>query len=304
MIFSENIKNYTPAPTSLLSERKPSDNVKAPFVSIKEMLDDEFMKTSPLTVALGRNSSGEAVYCDIADTNHMLIAGRTGSGKSVCLHSMLMSILCKASPDDVRLILIDTKYVEFSCYNKIPHLLMPVATDSDKALSALEWAIEENQKRSWLIAEKGARDIDAYNKLADSDPSIKKMPYIVIMVDEFIDMFWSHKEEVETAIARLAAISRVAGVFMVMATQQPPLSVMHRFVGFSFPSRIAFALPSECESRAVIDRGGAEKLHGPGQLIFSPSFPPTPVTLQGAYVSYSEVDRVVAYFKEKYKYDC
>lgn len=295
MIYSENIKNYTPVPTSLLSDRIVS---KDALVGIKELLDDKFMQASPLTVALGRDSSGEAVYCDIAKTNHLLIGGQTGSGKSVCLHSMIMSILCKASPDEVRLILIDTKYVEFSCYNSIPHLIMPVVTDSDKALAALEWAIKETQERSSLLASKGVRDIDEYNKLSNKDNSMQKMPYIVIMADEFIDMFWSHKEEVETAIARLAAISRVVGVFMVMATQQPPVSVMHRFVGFSFPSRIAFKLSTECESRAVIDRDGAEKIQNSGEMLFSAGTMPTPIKVHGAFVSYFEVDRVTAYFKE------
>lgn len=295
MILSENNHKHIPAPTNLLLNTTPSPTVNKTFVCIKEVLDDNFMKASPVTLAIGKDAYRRPIHYNLAKDGHLLIAGKTGSGKSICLHSMLMSILCKSSPDEVRLILVDTKYVEFSCYNHIPHLLMPVITDSDLAISALEWLLKEAKERCRLFATYDVHDIDEYNNLAKSKTDMPKMPSIVIMIDEFIDMFWSHKEKAETAISRLAVIGKVAGIFMVMATQQPPLSLMHRFVGFSFPSRIAFALPSSCESRAVIDCEGAKDLRTPGAMLYQPSSSPNPIKAQGAFVSYSEIDKVTTY---------
>lgn len=263
---------------------------------------------SKLCFAVGKDIGGQVVVTDIAKMPHLLIAGATGSGKSVCINTLIMSILYKAKPDEVKLIMIDPKVVELSCYKGIPHLLIPVVTDPKKASAALQWAVQEMTERYKKFADLGVREINGYNERIKAveyaeDERYQKLPQIVIIVDELADLMMVASKEVEEAICRLAQLARAAGIHLVIATQRPSVNVITGLIKANVPSRIAFAVSSAVDSRTILDGAGAEKLLGKGDMLFYPSGFPKPVRVQGAFISDEEVSRVVSYIIEKNELD-
>ncbi len=260
--------------------------------------DDRFVNAkSKLTICLGKDVAGEAVYFDIAKFPHLLIAGTTGSGKSVCINSVIMSLLYKASPEDVKMILIDPKKVELNIYNGIPHLLSPVISDPKKAAGSLSWAVSEMERRFGLIEAVGARDINAYNKLTKDDPDYEFMNRIVIIIDELADFMMTAPDEVEDSICRIAQKARAAGMHLIIGTQRPSVNVITGLIKANVPSRIAFAVSGQVDSRVILDKVGAETLIGKGDMLFSPIGAMTPTRVQGAFVSEEDVEKVVSYIK-------
>ncbi len=278
-------------------------------VGFRELIDTEkFIKhPSKIAFAVGKDIEGSVVVEDIAKMPHLLIAGATGSGKSVCTNTLIMSILYKARPDEVKLILIDPKQVELKVYNGIPHLMTPVVTDPKKAAGALNWAVAEMTKRYQMFSECNVRNIQGYNskvkELEESgaveEEKLEKMPQIVIIVDELADLMMVAKAEVEEAIVRLAQLARAAGIHLVIATQRPSVDVVTGLIKANVPSRIALSVSSGIDSRTIIDSTGAEKLLGNGDMLFYPTMYPKPVRVQGAYISDEEVLSVVEYLKEQ-----
>lgn len=277
-------------------------NKEKETVFIREMIDsDAFRKCeSRLGAALGKNISGDVVICDIADMPHILIAGTTGAGKSVCVNSIIMSILFRATPSEVRLVMIDPKAVEFMIYNGIGHLLLPVVTDPKKAAGALAWACTEMDKRYNLLSENNVRDIKSYNKLAAARDDLDPMPQVVIFIDELADLMMCSKNDVEASICRLAQKARAAGMHLVVATQRPSVDVITGLIKANIPSRIALKTASLVDSRTVIDNGGAEKLLGKGDMLYKSVAMPKPMRVQGCWVSDEEVERVTDFIKNKY----
>lgn len=275
-------------------------NQKVTIVRVRELIDSEQFREakSPVTVCIGKDIEGKIVLADLSKMPHLLVAGSTGSGKSVCINSMLMSLIYKSSPEDLRLILIDPKAVEMDVYNGIPHLLVPVVCDPKKAAGALQWAVSEMLKRYALLKEHGVRNIDGYNRLAANNPEMKKMPRIVIIIDEMADLMASTPKEVEDAIARLAAMARAAGMHMVLATQRPSVDVITGTIKNNIPSRIAFAVSSQIDSRTILDEGGAEGLIGYGDMLFNPIGAQKPRRVQGCLVEDEEVEAVVSFVKQ------
>ena len=275
-------------------------------VMLRDLLEsDEFKKNkSKIAFATGRDIAGKVVVSDIAKMPHLLVAGATGSGKSVCINTLIMSILYKAKPDEVKLIMVDPKVVELSVYNGIPHLLIPVVTDPKKAAGALNWAVAEMNKRYQLFAEYNVRDIKGFNdrveniKDIDDPDKPQKMPQIVIIVDELADLMMVAPGDVEESICRLAQLARAAGIHLVLATQRPSVNVITGLIKANMPSRIAFSVSSGVDSRTIIDMNGAEKLLGKGDMLFYPAGYQKPVRVQGAFVSDKEVQNVVEYLKE------
>ena len=261
---------------------------------------------SRLAFAVGKDIGGKTVVTDLAKMPHLLIAGATGSGKSVCIYTLIMSILYKASPEEVKLIMVDPKMVELSIYNGIPHLLIPVVTDPKKASGALNWAVAEMTNRYKKFTETGVRNIEGYNKKVkelqksgEIDPeTIKKMPQIVIIIDELADLMMVAPGEVEDAIVRLSQLARAAGIHLVIATQRPSVNVITGLIKANVPSRIAFSVSSGVDSRTIIDMNGAEKLLGKGDMLFYPAGYSKPVRVQGAFISDSEISDVVEFLKE------
>lgn len=275
-------------------------------VMLRELLDTKEFKnhSSDIAFAVGKDIGGQAVVTDIAKMPHLLIAGATGSGKSVCINTLIMSILYKANPADVRMIMVDPKVVELSVYNGIPHLLIPVVTDPKKASAALNWAVMEMTERYKKFADLGVRDLKGYNeKVAEikelNDPKYQKLPQIIIIVDELADLMMVAPGEVEDAICRLAQMARAAGLHLIIATQRPSVNVITGLIKANVPSRIAFSVSSAIDSRTIIDGSGAEKLLGKGDMLFFPSGYPKPVRVQGAFVSDKEVSAVVDFLKEQ-----
>lgn len=255
---------------------------------------------SKLTFALGRDIGGNAVVADIAKMPHGLIAGATGSGKSVCINSIIMSILYKATPEEVKLLMIDPKVVELGVYNGIPHLLVPVVTDPRKASGALGWAVSEMEKRYKMFADRGVRDLAGYNRFVETlpeDSEVEKMPHIVIIIDELADLMMTAPNEVEDSINRIAAKARAAGMHLIIATQRPSVDVVTGVIKANIPTRIAFAVSSQIDSRTILDTAGAEKLLGRGDMLFSPVGSTKPNRIQGCYVSDEEVEAVVDFIK-------
>ncbi|HHW47419.1 MAG TPA: DNA translocase FtsK [Clostridiaceae bacterium] len=272
-------------------------------VSLKEVIDSPNFKQHPskIAFAIGKDVSGECVVADIAKMPHLLIAGATGSGKSVCINSLIVSILYKASPDEVKLLMIDPKVVELNVYNGIPHLLIPVVTDPRKAAGALNWAVQEMVNRYKLFADRTVRDLKGYNELLRENGEEGILPEIVIIIDELADLMMVAPNDVEDAICRLAQMARAAGMHLVIATQRPSVDVITGVIKANIPSRISFAVSSQIDSRTILDMAGAEKLLGKGDMLFYPVGKPKPIRVQGAFVSEKEVERVVEYIKSQGK---
>ena len=268
-------------------------------VCLRELLDTPQFSASKgkLTVALGKDIEGELVLADLAKMPHLLIAGTTGSGKSVCTNSMIQSVLYHARPDEVKMILIDPKQVEFGVYNGIPHLLIPVVTDPRKAAGALGWAVNEMLHRYKQFAENNVRDLTSYNALAQKSETLRPMPLILIVIDELADLMMAAASEVEDSIIRLAQMARAAGMHMVIATQRPSVDVITGLIKANIPSRLALTVASAVDSRTILDAGGAEKLLGYGDMLFMPVGRPKPCRVQGCFVSNREVESVVEFLK-------
>ncbi len=275
-------------------------NKEKEAVHLREVLEsDEFGESSSkLTVALGKDVAGNIQLADIAKMPHLLIAGSTGSGKSVCINTIITSIIYKSKPSEVKMVMVDPKVVELSVYNGIPHLLIPVVTDPKKAAGALAWAVQEMDNRYNLFAQKGVRDIKGYNKAIEKEEGSGKLPQIVIIVDELADLMMVAAKDVEEAICRLAQKARAAGMHLVIATQRPSVDVITGLIKANVPSRIAFAVSSQVDSRTIIDSVGAEKLLGKGDMLFFPAGAPKPVRVQGAFVSDDEVEKIVDFVKQ------
>lgn len=267
-------------------------------VQLREVLENPAFESakSKLTVGLGKDISGQAIFADLAKMPHLLVAGATGSGKSVCINTLITSVLFKAKPDEVKFILIDPKMVELSVYNDIPHLMVPVVTDARKAASVLNWAVQEMEKRYGLIAEVGVRNMAGYNKLFEEMPE-KQLPSIVIIIDELADLMMVAPHDVEDAICRIAQKARAAGIYLVLATQRPSVNVITGVIKANIPSRISFAVTSQIDSRTILDASGAEKLLGKGDMLFKPQEANKAVRIQGAFVSDQEVEMLVEYIK-------
>lgn len=268
------------------------------MVGLREVFESEEFKKfdSPLAMALGKDISGKPVIGDIGKMPHLLIAGSTGSGKSVCVNTLISSILYKARPDEVKLLLIDPKVVELANYNGIPHLLIPVVTDPKKAANALNWAVVEMNKRYKMFAENGVKDITSYNEKCE-----EKLPKIVIIIDELADLMMASANDVEDYICRLAQMARAAGMHLIVATQRPSVDVITGVIKANIPSRIAFAVSSQTDSRTILDMGGAEKLLGKGDMLFYPLGASKPVRLQGAFISENESQNVIDFVKSQVK---
>lgn len=275
-------------------------NKTAETVYLRSLLETELFQKNPskITTSLGENVAGEPVIMDIKKMPHLLIAGATGMGKSVCINCLLISLLYKAKPSEVQLILIDPKKVEFNIYNGLPHLLVPVVSDPKKAAGSLTWAVNEMERRFGLIEAVGVRDIASFNEITKNDPEYDYMPQIVIVIDELADLMSTAPDDVETSIARLAAKARAAGMHLIIGTQRPSVDVITGVIKANIPSRIAFTVASQVDSRTIIDRSGAENLIGRGDMLYSPVGASKPMRVQGAFVSEKEVDAVVSYIKQ------
>ena len=270
-------------------------------VSLREVIDSsEFNKAkSKSSFAVGKDIGGSCIVGNIAKLPHMLIAGTTGSGKSVCMNSIIISLLYKASPEDVKLIMIDPKMVELGIYNAIPHLLIPVVTDPKKAAGSLQWAVTEMMRRYKSMSDAGVRDLESYNSIMESEEG-QKLPQVVVIIDELADLMLVAAKEVEESICRIAQMGRAAGIHLIIATQRPSADVITGLMKANIPSRIAFAVASAMESRIILDTMGAEKLVGKGDMLFSPIGSGKPLRVQGCFVSDGEVEAVATYVKDNY----
>ena len=266
-------------------------------VQLRDVLENPAFQEakSKLTVGLGMDISGQAIFADIGKMPHLLVAGATGSGKSVCINTLISSILFKAAPDEVKFILIDPKMVELSNYNGIPHLMVPVVTDPKKASSVLNWAVQEMEKRYAVFASHGVRDIKSFNRRYAEE----KMPFIVIVIDELADLMMVSPRDVEDSICRILQKARAAGIHMILATQRPSVNVITGIIKANLPSRISFAVSSQVDSRTILDRGGAETLLGKGDMLFSPQGAPKPIRVQGAFISDEEVEMLLDYIRSQ-----
>lgn len=272
-------------------------NKEISSVQLREVLESSLFQDaqSKLTVGLGKDIAGNAIVADLAKMPHMLVAGATGSGKSVCINTLITSILFKATPDEVKFVLIDPKMVELSNYNGIPHLMAPVVTDAKKAASALNWAVQEMERRYTVFATAGVRDISRYNQTIDSN----KLPSIVVIIDELADLMMVAPVDVEDAICRLAQKARAAGIHLVLATQRPSVDVITGIIKANVPSRISFAVSSQIDSRTILDMAGAEKLLGKGDMLYYPVGAPKPMRVQGAFISDHEVEELITFIKNQ-----
>ena len=270
------------------------------MVSLREILESDNFRNSrsKLAFAVGRDIAGNAIVGDIAKLPHMIIAGTTGSGKSVCTNSIIMSLLYHAAPEEVKLILIDPKIVEFTVYEGIPHLLIPVVTDPKKAAGALNWAVQEMQRRYNLFAENSVRDLGDYNAAAaQPDKNLEPMPQIVIIIDELADLMMTTSKEVEDSICRLAQKARAAGMHLIIATQRPTTDIITGLIKANIPSRIALTVSNQIDSRTILDTGGAEKLLGHGDMLYLPNGKIKPVRVQGCFTSTKEIESCVEFIK-------
>lgn len=270
-------------------------------VYLREVTESpEFINSNKnLAYCLGKDIGGNCVVSDLTKMPHMLIAGATGSGKSVCINTLIVSLLYKYSPDNVKLLMIDPKVVELSVYNGIPHLLIPVVTDPKKAAGALNWAVQEMNRRYKLFADNGVRNIEGYNELVDNGRAENKLSFVVIIIDELADLMMVCANDIEDYIGRLAQMARAAGMHLVIATQRPSVDVITGVIKANIPSRISFAVSSQIDSRTILDTAGAEKLLGKGDMLFYPVGEAKPVRIQGAFISESEVENVVNFIKDQ-----
>ena len=277
-------------------------NKSSSSVNIRSIFDSKEFKNSPspLSIALGVDIAGNVVVADLTRMPHLLIAGSTGSGKSVCINAIITSFLYKASPEEVKLILIDPKVVELAEYNGIPHLLMPVVTEPKKAAGALGSAVAEMEKRYKLFAETGVREIKSYNRLAETREDLEKLPYVAIVIDELADLMMVAGKEVEDYICRIAQKARAAGMHLIVATQRPSVDVITGLIKANIPARIAFAVSSQIDSRTILDGGGAEKLLGMGDMLYLPLGASKPIRVQGTYVKDEEIGKVIDFIKTDY----
>lgn len=257
--------------------------------------------SSPLTVALGLDISGQAIVTDLKKMPHGLVAGATGSGKSVCINSILISLLYKANPDEVKLMLIDPKMVELAPYNELPHLLTPVITDAKQATAALKWVVLEMERRYELFSTRGARDLGRYNELYSEDRRKPALPYIVVIIDELADLMMVAPQDVEESICRIAQKARACGIHLLLATQRPSVDVITGLIKSNIPTRIAFSVSSQVDSRTIIDMSGAERLLGKGDMLFHENGAPKPVRVQGTFVSDDEIEKVLSFVKKQRK---
>ena len=304
-LAAEDIRIEAPIPgKAAVGIEVPNDHNST--VMLRDLIQSEaFQKSkSKLSFAVGKDIAGQPVVADITKMPHLLIAGATGSGKSVCINTLIMSILYKASPDEVKLIMVDPKVVELSVYNGIPHLLIPVVTDPKKAAGALNWAVAQMTERYNIFAEYNVRNLEDYNKKIQSmkdenGENPKPLPQIIIIVDELADLMMVASGEVEDAICRLAQLARAAGIHLIIATQRPSVNVITGLIKANMPSRIAFAVSSGVDSRTILDMNGAERLLGKGDMLFYPQGYQKPARLQGAFVTDEEVGQVVKFLSEK-----
>ena len=287
-----------PNKISVVGIEVPNRTVTA--VRIRDVIESrEFTRhPSPVAFAVGKDIGGSNIVGNIARLPHVLIAGTTGSGKSVCTNSLIVSILYKSTPDEVRFIMVDPKMVELAPYNGIPHLLIPVVTDPKKAAGALQWAVFEMMKRYKMFSEKGVKDLAGYNALSETDEDVKKLPTVVVVIDELADLMLVAAKEVEESICRVAQMGRAAGMHLVIATQRPSADVITGLMKANIPSRIAFAVASSMESRIILDTPGAEKLVGKGDMLYSPLGDSKPTRVQGCFITPEEIERVVAFVKD------
>jgi S-DNA-T family DNA segregation ATPase FtsK/SpoIIIE len=276
-------------------------NPEIAMVGLRDLLESADYHESPskLTLVLGRDISGEPVVGDLSKMPHLLVAGATGSGKSVCINAMITSLLYKAKPNEVKLMMVDPKMVELNVYNGIPHLLTPVVTDARRAAVALKKVVAEMEKRYELFAKTGARDIERYNQMVGDSAEGSPLPYIVVIIDELADLMMVAPADVEDAICRLAQMARAAGIHLIIATQRPSVDVITGVIKANIPSRIAFSVSSQADSRTILDMGGAEKLLGRGDMLYLPVGSSKPIRVQGAFVSDREVEAVVQFVKEQ-----
>ena len=286
-----------PDKISVVGIEVPNKLVSA--VNIRSVLESKEFTThkSNVAFAVGKNISGQNIIGNIAKLPHVLIAGTTGSGKSVCTNSLIVSLLYKSSPEDVRFIMVDPKMVELAPYNGIPHLLIPVVTDPKKAAGALQWAVYEMMKRYRIFSEHGVKDLAGYNALAETDETLSHLPTVVVVIDELADLMLVAAKEVEESICRVAQMGRAAGMHLVIATQRPSADVITGLMKANIPSRIAFAVASSLESRIILDNAGAEKLVGRGDMLYAPLGEGKPARVQGCFISAEEIERVVEFVK-------
>lgn len=277
-------------------------NKEVVSVTLREVIESqEFNEfSSKVAFAMGKDIGGKCIITDISKMPHLLIAGATGSGKSVCINTIIMSLIYKASPKDVRMLLIDPKVVELSVYNGIPHLLIPVVTEPKKSASALYWAVNEMTQRYKLFADNNVRNIESYNKLMETKEDGEKLPKIVIIIDELSDLMMVAPNDVEDAICRLAQMARAAGMHLIIATQRPSVDVITGVIKANIPSRISFAVSSQIDSRTILDMSGAEKLLGKGDMLFLPIGENKPLRIQGAFISEKEIEKIVKFLKNSW----
>ena len=288
-----------PGKISIVGIEVPNRAVTA--VSLREVIDsNEFANAkSRSSFAVGKDIGGNCIVGNIAKLPHMLIAGTTGSGKSVCMNSIIISLLYKASPEDVKLIMIDPKMVELGIYNAIPHLLIPVVTDPKKAAGSLQWAVTEMMRRYKAMSDAGVRDLESYNSIMEAEGN-DKLPQVVCIIDELADLMLVAAKEVEESICRIAQMGRAAGIHLIIATQRPSADVITGLMKANIPSRIAFAVASAMESRIILDTMGAEKLVGKGDMLYSPIGSGKPLRVQGCFVTDEEVEAVASFVKENF----
>lgn len=294
-LAAKSIRIEAPIPgMSAVGIEIPNDKISNVF--FREILQTEKFNSydGKIAFGMGKDIAGNIVVSDISKMPHLLIAGATGSGKSVCVNTIITSMLYKYSPDEVRLILVDPKVVELSVYNGIPHLLIPVVTDPHKAAGALNWAVREMMRRYDLFASTGSRKLEAYNKNVDKED---RLPQIVIIIDELADLMMVAKKEVEDSIVRLTQLARAAGIYLIVATQRPSVNVITGLIKANIPSRIAFKVSSPVDSRTILDCSGAEKLLGRGDMLFRSVSMDKPLRIQGAFVSDDEVEKIVDYIR-------
>jgi S-DNA-T family DNA segregation ATPase FtsK/SpoIIIE len=304
-LSARTIRIEAPIPGKSLVGIEIPNKVKS-MVGLATLLSDDKFQNSPkpLTVALGRGLSGKSVFGNLAKMPHLLVAGTTGSGKSVTIHSIITSLLYRNGPEDMRLILVDPKRVELTLYNKIPHLLTPVITDPKKTILSLKWAAKEMDRRYDILQAESVQNIESYHSnvynKAKKDEIMERMPYIVIVIDELADIMQSYPRELESAIVRLAQMSRAVGIHLILSTQRPSVNVITGLIKANIPTRVALQVSSQIDSRTILDQGGAEKLLGAGDMLYSCAETPHPERIQSAFISEEEVKKVVEYLRKAY----